>query len=144
MVKAYRTGIARQIVNLLTKVAVRLGVGPRGGHVLITVGRRTGRERRVPVQLVEHGGRRFLVAPYGAVGWVHNARAAGTVTLIRGRRAATAAIKELSADYAAPILKRYLEQVPIVRPYFDVTTESSTEDFIREAPRHPVFLIRGP
>ncbi|WP_404353119.1 nitroreductase family deazaflavin-dependent oxidoreductase [Phycicoccus jejuensis] len=37
--------------------------------VLTTVGRRTGRERRNPVTVVDVGGRRWLVAPYGPVPW---------------------------------------------------------------------------
>ncbi len=144
MAKTYKTGVARRIVNSLTKKAVRLGVGPSGGYILTTVGRRTGRERRVPVQLVERAGQQWLVSPYGPVGWVHNARSAAKVTLTRGRRTREVAIEELPADQAAPILREYLDKVPIVGPYFDVTKESSTEDWVREAPRHPVFLVREP
>jgi hypothetical protein len=32
--------------------------------------------------------------------------------------------------------------VAITRPYFDVKPDSPLEDFVAEAPRHPVFLIR--
>ena len=78
------------------------------------------------------------------MGWVRNSRAAATVSLTRGRETAEVAIDELPADKAAPILREYLEQVPVVRPHFDVTKESSTEDFIGEVPRHPVFVVRDP
>ena len=144
MGKTYKTGIARRVVNSLTKKGILFGLGPRGGHILTTVGRRTGRERQVPVQLIERDGQRWLVSPYGPVGWVHNARTAGKVTLRRGRRTSESAVDELAPDQAAPVLREYLEMVPIVRPYFDVTTDSPTEDFVREAPRHPVFLVRDP
>ena len=55
---------------------------------------------------------------------VRNARAAGEVTLSRGRRAETVAIVESPPAEAAPVLKRYVTGVPITRPYFDVTPAS--------------------
>ena len=94
--------------------------------------------------LVEQLPRRWLVAPYGEVGWVRNARAAGSVTLERGRRTETLRLVELGPRDAARILQRYLREVPITRPYFDVRPESSLDDFAAEAPRHPVFeLLAG-
>ena len=47
---------------------VRAGLVPRA-YLLITQGRKTGRARINPVVPVEHGGRRWLVAPYGPVSW---------------------------------------------------------------------------
>ena len=47
----------------------------------------------------------------------------------------------LLAKEAAPILKKYIKDVVVVRPFFDVTPKSSLTDFEREAPRHPVFRI---
>jgi hypothetical protein len=97
-----------------------------------------------PVTLIEEGGQRWLVAPYGPVNWVRNARAAGQVTLTRGRRSETVTVVELSPVESAPVLKEYLKQVPVVRPFFNVTPESPLEAFIAEAPKHPVFQIFGP
>ena len=59
------------------------------------------------------GQERWLVAPYGEVGWVRNARPA----LTRGRRVETVAIRELRPTEAAPVLKRYVTSVPITRPF---------------------------
>ena len=42
-------------------------------YLLTTRGRKTGRPRTNPVVPVEHDRRRWLVAPYGPVSWVHNA-----------------------------------------------------------------------
>jgi hypothetical protein len=92
--------------------------------------------------LVENDGQRWLVAPYGEVGWVKNARAACEVILTRGRRSETVKVVELPADEAAPVLKQYLTHIPVVRPFFDVTPRSSLQDFAAEAPRHPVFRIQ--
>ena len=41
-------------------------------------------------------------------------------------------------------LRRYITEVPITRPFFDVTPESTLDAFREEAPWHPVFRIVGP
>src|SRR5262245_38932659 len=56
------------------RLLARVGIGPF--HLLTTRGRKTGRLFTIPTNPVRHDGRRWLVAPLGAVGWVHNARAA--------------------------------------------------------------------
>jgi deazaflavin-dependent oxidoreductase (nitroreductase family) len=123
------------------RLLLRLGPAP-GTTVLLTVpGRRSGRPRSTPVTLVEEDGQRWLVAPYGPVAWVHNARVAGQVQLSRGRRSETVRVKELAPEAAAPILKAYLERVPITRPYFDVTPDAPLAAFAAEAPQHPVFRV---
>jgi surface antigen len=70
--------------NALVSVFARTGIGPIA--LLTTTGRVTGRRYTVPVVPVDHAGARWLVAPYGPVAWVDNARAAGTVTLRHGRQ----------------------------------------------------------
>jgi len=44
----------------------RAGLVPRS-HLQTTQGRTTGRPRTNPVVVIQHGGRRWLVAPYGPV-----------------------------------------------------------------------------
>jgi len=144
MARAYRLGVARRIVNGIIRTLLRMGWGPARTYLLITRGRTTGRLHRTPVTLVEQGARRWLVAPYGEVGWVRNARAAGSVTLERGRRAETLRLAELGPQDSARILQTYVREVPITRPYFDVRPDSSLDAFAAEAPRHPVFeLLAG-
>jgi deazaflavin-dependent oxidoreductase (nitroreductase family) len=144
MARAYRLGVARRIVNGIIRRLLRMGWGPARTYLLVTRGRTTGRVYRTPVTLVEQGARRWLVAPYGEVGWVRNARAAGSVTLERGRRAETLRLAELSPQDSARILQTYVREVPITRPYFDVRPDSSLDAFAAEAPRHPVFeLLAG-
>jgi hypothetical protein len=74
---------------------------------------------------------------------VRNARAAGQVTLSRGRRSETVAMVELEPAEAAPVLKQYVTEVPITRPFFEARPDSPLEAFASEAPRHPVFRIYG-
>jgi hypothetical protein len=72
---------------------------------------------------------------------VKNARAAGRVTLRRGIHEETVEVEEVGAEEAAPVLRAYLWENGITRKFFDVTVESSDEDVVREAARHPVFRI---
>jgi deazaflavin-dependent oxidoreductase (nitroreductase family) len=139
----YRLGPTRQLVNALIRGLLRLGLGPPRTYLLTVPGRRTGRPFTTPVTLVESVGRRWLVAPYGEVAWVRNTRAAGRVTLARGRRVEMLTAVPLGPADSAPVLRQYIREVPITRPYFDVRPDSPLEAFAAEAPRHPVFLL-GP
>lgn len=141
MAAVYRLGLGRRAANRLVRLLLRLGLIAGPTYLLTVPGRRTGRPLSTPVTLVEEGDTRWLVAPYGEVGWVRNARAAGRVTLSRGSRSETVAIRELSPAEAAPVLQRYVTRVPITRPYFDARPDSPLAAFEAEAPRHPVFRL---
>jgi deazaflavin-dependent oxidoreductase (nitroreductase family) len=138
--RQYRPGRGRHVENTIMSALVRAGLVPRS-YLLTTRGRKTGRPRTNPVVPVEHDGRRWLVAPYGPVSWVLNARAAGRVTLTRGRNAREYAIREVAAEEAGPILKQYVRIATATRRYFLATKDSPVEDFITEADRHPVFEL---
>jgi deazaflavin-dependent oxidoreductase (nitroreductase family) len=138
--QTYRLTGSRRLVNTLIKPLARLGLAGSHTYVLTVPGRKTGRLYETPVTLIENGDR-WLVAPYGEVGWVRNARAAGEVQLRRARRSETLGIEELAPTHAGPVLRRYLEAVSAVRPFFDVTPDSPPEAFESEAPRHPVFRL---
>jgi deazaflavin-dependent oxidoreductase (nitroreductase family) len=141
MAKKLQINFADRIGDALITMLLRAGVNMGTTSLLTVRGRKSGQPHTVPVTLVEQDGQRWLVAPYGVVQWVRNIRAAGTATLTRGRRSEVISVTELPAGEAAPILKQYLLHVATVRPYFDVTRDSSLEAFELEAPRHPVFLI---
>ena len=144
MAETYRLTLGRKVLNWLMAALLRLGGRPNTTYLLTVRGRRTGRARSTPVTLVEEGGQRWLVAPYGVVGWVRNARAAEQVTLTRGRRSETLRIQEVvDPAEAAPILKLYASRVPITRPYFAAPPEAPVEAFADEAVRHPVFRLVG-
>jgi len=141
MASTYRLTPARRAANRVVRLLLKLGLMPGPTYLLTVPGRRTGRPLSTPVTLVEEGGDRWLVAPYGDVAWVRSARAAGRITLTRGRRTETVPIRELSPGDAAPVLQRYVTRVPITRPYFDVVPTSPLAAFEAEAPRHPVFHL---
>jgi deazaflavin-dependent oxidoreductase (nitroreductase family) len=132
------------MINHLIRGLLRRGVSPPHTYLLTVPGRKSGRLYSTPVTLVEDNGQRWLVAPYGEVSWVKNARGAGQVTLSRGRKSNTVKLDQLAPEEAAAVLKRYLIQVPVVRSFFDVTPDSDLRDFAAEAARHPVFRIIEP
>lgn len=102
--REFRMNRRERVGNAIVSLLVRAGIGPI--WLLTTRGRMTGRPRTNPVVPVLHDGRRWLVAPYGAVSWVHNARAALQITLRHGRDTRDHAIREVGPDEAAPVLKR--------------------------------------
>jgi deazaflavin-dependent oxidoreductase (nitroreductase family) len=139
--REYHPGPFRRLENVLMSGLTRLGVVP-STYLLTTTGRRTGRHRRTPVTVVEHDGRRWLVAPYGVVGWVHNARAAGTVRLSRGWSSHRYAVHEVGPAEAGPVLRRYVQVARVTRPYFAAAPDAPVADFEAEAEAHPVFELR--
>jgi deazaflavin-dependent oxidoreductase (nitroreductase family) len=139
--RQYELNRIRRLANWSLTRLLRLGF-PLGNTYLLTVkGRRTGREYSTPVNLAVRDGQRYLVAPYGQVNWVHNARAAGNVTISRGRKYEVLPITELEPAEAAPILKQYVNDVPIVRPYIDASVDDPLQRFEAEVETHPIFRL---
>jgi deazaflavin-dependent oxidoreductase (nitroreductase family) len=139
--KPYRRSWWRRALNAVVRPLARLGLtGPRT-HLLTVPGRTTGKPWSTPVSIVEEGPERWLVAPYGDRNWVKNARAAGWVELRRGRRRERLAVVELPSEDAVPVLRRYYELGRLTRPFFEAGLESTDEEWLAEAPRHPVFHL---
>ena len=125
--------------NALVGGLARAGVGPI--HLLTTTGAKSGRPHTVPVVPVEHDGRTWLVAAYGPVAWVANVRAGNPVRLRYGRETQEYVTREASADEAGPVLKRYVAIAPKARAQFAAAPDAQVDDFIADAPRHPVFEL---
>lgn len=142
MAKTYRVGLVRRIVNAIVSMLVGRGRGPANTYVLTTMGRHSGQPRSTPVTLMVVEGDRFLVAPYGEVGWVHNIRARPVATLSRGATSEQVKANPVNAEGAAPILKLYLTELEsVVRDYFDVSATDPVERFVAVSGRHPVFRL---
>lgn len=139
-VRRYRNTRGRRLADKVMRVFIRAGLVPHT-YLLITRGRRTGQQRTTAATVVEHDGRMWLVSPYGTVAWVHNARAAGRVTLSRRGDRRDYAVREVTAAEAGPVLQRYLRIAGATRPYFAASPDSPVADFVAEAPRHPVFEL---
>jgi deazaflavin-dependent oxidoreductase (nitroreductase family) len=141
----YRVTPFVRVSNAIVSLLLRLGLRP-GSMILLTVrGRTSGLPRTNPVVLVDHDRQRCLVCPFGNVNWVRNLRAAGEAELSYGRHHEHIRVDELGPAEAGRFLKQLLQtQRPpaFITQYFDVTADSSVEEFVADAPRHPVFRIR--
>jgi deazaflavin-dependent oxidoreductase (nitroreductase family) len=133
--------MGRRLINWIVRAGLRLGIGEKNTRLLTVPGRKTGKEHSTPVTLVVEDGEEWLVAPYGVRDWVKNLRAAGHATLSRGRDRRVVGAAELSPEEAAPVIRRYVERVPITREFWDVTPDSPDEALVLEARRHPVFRL---
>jgi deazaflavin-dependent oxidoreductase (nitroreductase family) len=139
--RSFRMTAARRVGDLLVRPLIRLGVVP-GIYLLTVRGRKTGVPHSNPVTLVAGDeGRRWLVAPYGAVGWVRNARAAQRVTLARRGHTVEYTLREVSSEEAGPVLKRYVSLAKVTRPYFRANFDAPAAEFAAEADLHPVFEL---
>jgi deazaflavin-dependent oxidoreductase (nitroreductase family) len=144
MSKTYHVNFADRMGGALITTLLRAGVKIGTMSLLTVRGRKSGQPHTVLVLLVEQDAECWLVAPYGAVQWVRNIRAAGTAMLTHGRRSEAISVTELPVQEAAPVLKQYLLLLPVaagVRSSFDASKDSPLEAFEREAARHPVFQI---
>jgi deazaflavin-dependent oxidoreductase (nitroreductase family) len=141
-----KPGIADRIFNGVVAGLTRLGISIYGSRVLAVPGRKSGVVRTVPVNLLEHGGRRYLVAPRGDTEWVRNLRAAGHGELRVGARREPFVGHELPDAEKVPVLRAY-----IARWWFEVGRffalsgpAAPDEELARAAPAHPVFRVDPP
>ena len=147
MAKTYKAPTFVRIGNILTLTLLRAGfklVGPGNYPMyLLTVrGRKSGLPRTVPIVIIQQNGMRYLASPYGIVDWIRNLRAAGEAILTRGRRTETVNARELPTGEAALILQENIKAGNPFARYYQVTAESSLEDFERAALHHPVFVLQ--
>ena len=140
-VKVYRPGTARRAVDHAYAAMTRLGLGASYRHLLTVTGRSSGLPRTTPVDVMEHDGRLWLVAPYGEVHWVKNLRAAGAAELRRGRRTVAFDAEEVGPEVAEPVIRQYIAQVPVTRAYWGVSPEATVDEVRAEARHHPVFRL---
>lgn len=141
MGRRYRLSGGRKVFNALVKALTSLGIPMGNIRVLATTGRKSGQQRSTPVALVVNDAQRWLVSPYGDVGWVQNVRANGRATLRSGRQSETVQLRELQPAEAGPILKTYLERNPITAQFFDAGKSDPVDRFVAEAKNHAVFEI---
>jgi deazaflavin-dependent oxidoreductase (nitroreductase family) len=134
MAKTYRLGRGTRLVNALFQTMTRLGLGASYRHILTVPGRKTGRLHSTPVDIIQVSGQRWLVAGYGPAGWVRNARAAGEVTLSRGRDSRRFEIEEADGPTAVPVLREYMTEIRVTRAYFDATPIHPTRRWQRSFP----------
>jgi deazaflavin-dependent oxidoreductase (nitroreductase family) len=132
-----------RVFNAAVAALTRAGVSVWGSRVLRVRGRTGGEWRSTPVNLLSHGGTRYLVAPRGHTQWVRNLRVAGTGELVVGRRVERFTAIELADADKPAVLRAYLKRWKFeVGVFFTgVGPDASDEELLRIAPGHPVFLV---
>lgn len=131
----------RRIANWPVKRLLGLGVPLMNTWLLTVEGRKTGRNHTIPVTIAEHNGNRHLVATRGEVNWVKNVRAAGEVTLSRGRSYQVLPVTELEPEAAAPVLKKFAGDLPFIAHLLNTRKDAPISEFINTANRHAVFQL---
>ncbi|MHB8384206.1 MAG: nitroreductase family deazaflavin-dependent oxidoreductase [Candidatus Binataceae bacterium] len=131
-----------RIFNQSFGFLLRLGIGFAHNYLLITKGRKTGREYSTPINLLEMNGRRYLVASRGETGWVRNARAAGSVILKKGAKQWTWKVRELSEGERPPVIKEFLDRfASSVQRFYTIRAGAPVEEFCAVAASNPVFEL---
>lgn len=141
MARTFQYTIDRRIVNQVVVWMLKLGIAPHDYRLLTVIGRNTGRPHSVPITIIEEDERRWLVAPYGEVDWVRNARISGWVELSHGKSSVEWAIRELPPTESAPVLRKYLRKYSISAPYFDAQVDSPLREFAQDGRSRPVFEL---
>jgi deazaflavin-dependent oxidoreductase (nitroreductase family) len=137
-----RPSLTERIFNRLFAIAIGLGIGLAHNYVVEVRGRKSGRMFSTPIDLLEAGGRRYLVAPRGETNWVLNARAAGRVTLRKGHWSEEVAVREVGPAARPELLKAYLGRFALtVQRYFPIVRGSPASEFAPIAERYPVFEL---
>jgi deazaflavin-dependent oxidoreductase (nitroreductase family) len=136
----------RKVFNPAVAFMTRHGVSVLGSRVLAVRGRTSGEWRTTPVNLLEHEGKRYLLAPRGEAQWVRNLRVAGAGQLRVGNRVEDFHARELVDDEKIPVLRAYLRKWKVeVGVFFEGVGPDSTDEELRSiAPRHPAFEVLAP
>jgi deazaflavin-dependent oxidoreductase (nitroreductase family) len=131
-----------KVMNPLIAGLTRLGMSPRGAHVLATMGRTTGSWRTTPVNPMEYEGNRYLVAPRGSTHWARNLLAHPEGELRLGRKREQISAELVPVEERARLLRAYLDRwSPETASHFGVSKDISVEELEKIADRHPVFRI---
>jgi deazaflavin-dependent oxidoreductase (nitroreductase family) len=135
---------AERLFNRIFGFLVGHGLGFKHHFLLQVRGRKSGNLYSTPIDLLELGGRRFLVAPRGRTQWVRNAEAAAEVELKRGSYRQTFAVVPIVDGDKPELLKAYLEKFKAeVQRYFPIAAGSDVEAFEGIAADYPVFELKA-
>jgi deazaflavin-dependent oxidoreductase (nitroreductase family) len=139
-----RPSFAARVVNRLYGWITRVGLGLPNSYVLQVSGRKTGKIRSVPINVLSYSGKVFLVATRGSTQWSRNVLANRNITLKRGRLRTEFRVRVVLAAEKPKILKAYVTRFRwMTRRFFPVPAGAPSASFAPIANRYPVFeLIR--
>jgi len=131
-----------RIFNRVFGFLVGVGLGFSYNYLLQVPGRKSGKIFSTPIDLLQIGGKKFLVAPRGRTQWVRNAEAAGEVTLKKGKTRQKFRLRPLTGDEKLGILKAYLDTFKReVHSYFPVPAGSPPQAFADLSDAYPAFEL---
>jgi len=137
-----RPSFIARAVNRFYGWLTGFGGGPSYSYLLQVKGRKTGQTRSVPVNVLRHNHKLFLVATRGHTQWSRNAFADGRVILKKGRVQLEFGLRVLPDAEKPEILKAYLTRFNwMVRRFFPVPADSPLAAFVGIADRYPVFEL---
>jgi deazaflavin-dependent oxidoreductase (nitroreductase family) len=133
----------RNVFNPAVSGLMTVGISVKGPRVLAVRGRKSGAWRTVPVNLLDLGEHKYLVAPRGETAWVQNIRVAGGGELRLGKKVQPFTATEITGPDVVPILREYLRRWKWeVGQFFAGTGPDSTDDqLLAIAGDHPVFEV---
>jgi deazaflavin-dependent oxidoreductase (nitroreductase family) len=133
---------AEAFFNRALGFLVGLGIAPGYVWLLQVRGRKTGRIYSTPVNLLQVGDKKYLVAPRGRTQWVRNAETTGEVVLKRGRARNKYRLRPIPDAEKPEILKLYLDSYrSAVQRYFPLPAASPAAAFRDIASNYPVFEL---
>jgi deazaflavin-dependent oxidoreductase (nitroreductase family) len=131
-----------RVFNSFMNALVSLGIAPGYMWQLVVKGRKSGKSFSNPVNLLEHEGKTYLVAPRGSTQWSRNAEAAGEIVLKRGSRSQRYRVRVVPPEARPLLLKLYLERYPgQVQRFFSVQAGAPVEAFAAVAGDHPTYEL---
>jgi deazaflavin-dependent oxidoreductase (nitroreductase family) len=131
-----------RVFNRVFGFLVGMGLGFSYNYLLEVRGRTSGKIYSTPINLLEIGGRKYLVAPRGRTQWVRNAEAAGEVTLKKGSTRQRFRLRPLAGDEKLAVLKAYLDAFKReVQRYFPIPAGSPADAFRPLAESYPAFEL---
>jgi deazaflavin-dependent oxidoreductase (nitroreductase family) len=134
--------LVERLFNASLGALLALGTGLPHMRLLEVRGRKSGKLFATPVDLLDRGGRLYLVAPRGRTRWVRNAEAAGEVVLRRGARRERYQLRVLGDTEKLPIVAAYLDRFRReVQRFFPVPVGSPPGAFAPLAARYPAFEL---
>lgn len=139
-----RPSLAARIINRLYGWVTRFGLGLPNSYVLLVSGRKTGKIRSVPINVLSYNEKIFLVATRGSTQWSRNVLANRNIILKRGRLRTEFRVRVVLSEEKPKILKAYVTRFRwMVRRFFPVPAGAPSASFAPIADRYPVFeLIR--
>ena len=131
-----------RVFNRVFGLLVGLGLGFKYNYLLRVRGRKSGKLYSTPIDLLEDGQQKFLVAPRGRTQWVRNAEAAGEITLKKGSSVQKFRLRSLEGKEHRKILKAYLDRFQReVQRYFPVPADSPVSTFEGLESSYPAFEL---